>query len=197
MNDGEVRYVRDGEVATVMFDRPAARNAMTWRMYEQFGEACARIRAEARACGSRCFAAPAASPSSPAPTSRNSRPFAAVRTASPTKPAWKAISRRSRRCRYRRWRWSRAMPSAAGWRSRRPATFALPRPASRFGVPIARTLGNCLSIANCARLVAALGASRAKRILLLAENSPPRRRLPPASSARSSKPRISTGASPS
>src|SRR5262249_33784074 len=43
-------------------------------------------------------------------------------------------------------------------------------PVSRFGVPIARTLGNCLSMANCARLVAAFGASRAKRILLLAEN---------------------------
>ena len=43
MSDGEVRYIRDGQVATVIFDRPAARNAMTWRMYEQLGEACARI----------------------------------------------------------------------------------------------------------------------------------------------------------
>jgi enoyl-CoA hydratase/carnithine racemase len=43
-------------------------------------------------------------------------------------------------------------------------------PGSRLGVPIARTLGNCLSIANYARLVAALGVSRAKRVLLLAEN---------------------------
>ena len=46
MSDGEVRYSRDGEIATVIFDRPAARNAMTWRMYEQLGEACARIRGE-------------------------------------------------------------------------------------------------------------------------------------------------------
>lgn len=37
-------------------------------------------------------------------------------------------------------------------------------------MPIARTLGNCLSVANYARLVAALGLSRAKRVLLLAEN---------------------------
>ncbi len=91
MTDGEVRYARDGEVAIVIFDRPAARNAMTWRMYEQLGEACAQIRRE-------------------------------------------------------------------------------DGPGSRLGVPIARTLGNCLSIANYARLVAALGASRAKRMLLLAEN---------------------------
>jgi enoyl-CoA hydratase/carnithine racemase len=43
-------------------------------------------------------------------------------------------------------------------------------PGSRFGVPIARTLGNCLSVANIARLAAAIGVSRAKRVLLLAEN---------------------------
>lgn len=46
MTDGEVRYSRDGPIATVIFDRPAARNAMTWRMYEQLGEACARIRSD-------------------------------------------------------------------------------------------------------------------------------------------------------
>jgi len=42
-------------------------------------------------------------------------------------------------------------------------------PRARFGVPIARTVGNCLSVANTARLVASLGVSRAKRMLLLAE----------------------------
>jgi enoyl-CoA hydratase/carnithine racemase len=36
-------------------------------------------------------------------------------------------------------------------------------------VPIARTLGNCLSIANYARVVASVGAPRAKRLLLLAD----------------------------
>ena len=36
---------------------------------------------------------------------------------------------------------------------------------ARFGVPISRTLGNCLSMANYARLVALLGIARAKDIL--------------------------------
>jgi enoyl-CoA hydratase/carnithine racemase len=36
---------------------------------------------------------------------------------------------------------------------------------ARFGVPIARTLGNCLSMANYARLVSLLGLARAKEIL--------------------------------
>jgi enoyl-CoA hydratase/carnithine racemase len=42
-------------------------------------------------------------------------------------------------------------------------------PGARFGIPIARTLGNCLSVANVARLVAAVGYSCAKRMLLLSE----------------------------
>jgi enoyl-CoA hydratase len=36
-------------------------------------------------------------------------------------------------------------------------------------VPIARTLGNCLSMKNTARVVAAVGVPTAKRLLLLAE----------------------------
>ena len=42
-------------------------------------------------------------------------------------------------------------------------------PDARFGVPIARTVGNCLSMANIARLVAAFGPAIVKRLLLLAE----------------------------
>ena len=37
------------------------------------------------------------------------------------------------------------------------------------GVPIARTLGNCLSINNLARLTSVFGSPRVKRMLLLAE----------------------------
>jgi enoyl-CoA hydratase/carnithine racemase len=39
-------------------------------------------------------------------------------------------------------------------------------PAARFGVPIARTLGNALSAENCARLVEHLGVARTKDLLL-------------------------------
>jgi enoyl-CoA hydratase/carnithine racemase len=43
-------------------------------------------------------------------------------------------------------------------------------PGSRFGIPVARTLGNCLSVANYARLIASVGVARTKKMLLLAEN---------------------------
>ena len=47
--------------------------------------------------------------------------------------------------------------------------FRIATPAAKFGVPIARTLGNCLSIANVARLVAAFGRPRVQRLLMLAD----------------------------
>lgn len=43
---------------------------------------------------------------------------------------------------------------------------------SRFGAPIAKTLSNTLSARNLARLVAALGVPRVKRMLLLADALP-------------------------
>jgi enoyl-CoA hydratase/carnithine racemase len=47
--------------------------------------------------------------------------------------------------------------------------FRIAVPSARFGVPIARTLGNCMSMENYARLVAALGPAPAKRVLLLGD----------------------------
>ena len=42
-------------------------------------------------------------------------------------------------------------------------------PNAQFGVPIAKTVGNCLSMANYARLVASLGAARTKALLFTAD----------------------------
>ncbi|QIL79895.1 enoyl-CoA hydratase [Diaphorobacter sp. HDW4A] len=47
--------------------------------------------------------------------------------------------------------------------------FRICTPKSRFGAPIAKTLSNTLSSANMARLAAALGIPRVKRMLLLAD----------------------------
>ena len=47
MSDGEARLVRDGAVETILFDRPQARNAMTWRMYEGLAAACKQLSGDA------------------------------------------------------------------------------------------------------------------------------------------------------
>jgi enoyl-CoA hydratase/carnithine racemase len=41
-------------------------------------------------------------------------------------------------------------------------------PSARFGFPIARTLGNCLSVTNYARIVNLIGAARTKDLILRA-----------------------------
>ena len=45
-NAGTVRLSIDGAIASVVFDRPVARNAMTWTMYQELGAICDRIRDE-------------------------------------------------------------------------------------------------------------------------------------------------------
>jgi enoyl-CoA hydratase len=169
MTDGEVRYSRDGEVATVIFDRPAARNAMTWQMYEQLGDACARIRGEDglrlavfRGAGGKAFVA-----------GTDIAQFRAFRSADD------GIAYEAKMEGYIGGLESLPVPTLAviqgfaiggGLAIAAACDLRIATPGARFGVPIARTLGNCLSIANYARLVAALGAPRAKRMLLLAEN---------------------------
>ena len=46
-------------------------------------------------------------------------------------------------------------------------------PAARFGLPIARTVGNCLSMENYARLAALLGPARLKDIVFTARRIEP------------------------
>lgn len=169
MTDGEVRYVRDGPVAKIVFDRPAARNAMTWTMYEQLGEACARIRADEavrvavfRGAGGKAFIA-----------GTDIAQFQAFRTGED------GIAYEEKMEGYIGGVEALPVPTLAvveGWAIGGGLAIAaacdlrIATPGARFGIPIARTLGNCLSVANYARLVAALGVARAKRILLLAEN---------------------------
>ncbi len=169
MTDGEVRYSQDGAIATVVFDRPAARNAMTWRMYEQLGEACARIRrddglrvAVFRGAGGKAFIA-----------GTDIAQFQAFGSGED------GIAYEAKMEGYIGGVEVLPVPTLAviegfaiggGLAIAAACDLRIATPNARFGVPIARTLGNCLSIANYARLVAGLGASRAKRMLLLAEN---------------------------
>jgi enoyl-CoA hydratase/carnithine racemase len=171
MSDGEVRYVREGAVATVIFDRPAARNAMTWRMYEQLGAACARMQAEAglraavlRGAGGKAFIAETDIAQFQAFRGGEDgviyenklESYIAAIEALPI-PTLAVIE---------------GLAIGGGLAIATACDLRIATPDAQFGVPIARTLGNCLSVANYARLVAAVGVARAKRMLLLAEHLP-------------------------
>jgi enoyl-CoA hydratase/carnithine racemase len=158
----------DGAVASIVFDRPAARNAMTWAMYEQLGAICDRLAAEPgvrvvclRGAGGEAFVA-----------GTDIEQFKAFEDGA----AGVAYERRIDECMARLE--ALPMPTVAvieGWAVGGGLAIAsacdirIATPSARLGVPIARTLGNCLSIGNLARLVAAFGRPRVQRMLIGAE----------------------------
>jgi enoyl-CoA hydratase len=56
--------------------------------------------------------------------------------------------------------------SRAGWSA---CDFRYADPNLRFGIPIARTLGNCLSLKGYSRLVDYVGPAKAKELIMLAK----------------------------
>ena len=141
---------------------------MTFAMYEALFEACERADADdavravvLRGAGGKAFVAgtdiaPVRAPSSPARTGCATRPRSTASSA-----AWRpSASRPSRSSTASRWAPGLALSATCDLR--------ICTPAARFGLPIARTVGNCLSMANYARLAALLGEARLKEIVLTA-----------------------------
>ena len=169
MSEGEVHFHRDGAIARITFDRPAARNAMTWHMYQRLRAICEQLASERdvrvavfRGVGGQAFIA-----------GTDIAQFLDFKTGEDGMAYEEQMERTLGLLE------ALPMPTLAvveGWAIGGGLAIAaccdlrIATPGSRFGVPIARTLGNCLSVANYARLVAALGLARAKRVLLLAEN---------------------------
>ncbi|MCB4768122.1 enoyl-CoA hydratase/isomerase family protein [Ancylobacter sp. Lp-2] len=165
---GALRLAIEGAVARLTFDRPAARNAMTWRMYEQLAEACRTIAATPavrvavlRGAGGKAFIA-----------GTDIEQFRSFTSGAD------GIAYEEKVEHYVGALEALAVPTIAvveGWAVgggmalANACDFRVATPGSRFGVPIARTLGNCLSASNVQRLVATLGVSLVKRMLLLAE----------------------------
>lgn len=168
MDEPELLFDHDGPLATVTFNRPAARNAMTWAMYDGLVEACEAVDASPdarvlilRGAGGKAFVAGTdigqfQTFRTPEDALEYERRLDRVigRLESVTKPTIAAI---------------------AGYAVGGGAAIALAcdlrycTPESQIGVPIARTLGNCLSMANYARLVDLLGPARTKELLFRAQ----------------------------
>ncbi|MBI2771211.1 MAG: enoyl-CoA hydratase/isomerase family protein [Burkholderiales bacterium] len=168
MSEGYVRFSIEGPVASVVFDRPTARNAMTWSMYEALGEICERLCNESavrvvtfRGAGGEAFVA-----------GTDIEQFQAFSSGESGVAYERGIDEGMARLE------ALPMPTVAvieGWAVggglaiATACDFRIATPDARLGVPIARTLGNCLSMANLSRLVAAFGRPRVQRMLLAAE----------------------------
>jgi enoyl-CoA hydratase/carnithine racemase len=171
MSNGRVHLsVQDG-IASILIDRPEARNAMTWAMYEELGRICDELArrpdvrvATFRGAGGEAFVA-----------GTDIEQFQAFEGGADGIAYEKTIDERIGQIE------RLPMPTVAvvdGWAIGgglaicAACDFRVATPTASFGVPIARTLGNCLSMSNTARVVAAFGVARAKRMLLLADLLP-------------------------
>lgn len=166
--EGTVRLSVDGAVATVTFDRPEARNAMTWRMYEALGAICEELArspgvrvATFRGAGGQAFVAGTdiaqflGFESGEDGVAYEERIDACVgQLEALPMPTVTLLEG---------WAVGGGLALAAA------CDFRLATTGTRIGVPIARTVGNCLSMANVARLVAAFGRPRVERMLLLSD----------------------------
>ncbi len=168
MSDGSVTFSQVGSVGHIIFDRPEARNAMTWKMYDELALACEKIAAEPsikvvtlRGAGGKAFISG---------TDINQfQKFSGGKDGIEYEKNVEA---------YLSTLLSIQVPTLAvieGWAVGGGLAIAavcdirIATPGTRFGVPIARTLGNCLSSKNLARLVAVFGLSRVNKMLLLSE----------------------------
>jgi enoyl-CoA hydratase len=165
---GQVRLQIEAGVASVLFDRPQARNAMTWAMYEQLAAINRQLTADRsvrvavfRGAGGQAFVA-----------GTDIEQFANFQSGDDGVAYERQIEAGIELlCQL-------PMPTVAvveGWcvggglAIATACDFRLATPGAKFGVPIAKTLGNCLAITNVARLRAAFGHQRVKRMLMLAE----------------------------
>jgi enoyl-CoA hydratase/carnithine racemase len=165
---GAVHLAINAGVASVLFDRPAARNAMTWSMYERLNQICEQLKTDVsvrvvtfRGAGGQAFVA-----------GTDIEQFTTFSSGEDGVAYEKQIDQCIARLE------SLPMPTVAvieGWTIggglaiATACDFRIATADSRFGVPIAKTLGNCLSVANLSRLCSVFGLPRVKRMLMLAE----------------------------
>jgi enoyl-CoA hydratase/carnithine racemase len=164
MNDAELLYERRGPAAIITFNRPQARNAMTFAMYEALVERCAEAEADdgvrvlvLRGAGGKAFVA--------GTDIRQFLDFESGETGidyerdidryvgsleQVSKPTVAVID---------------GYATGSGLALSSACDLRICTPDAKFGMPIARTLGNCLSMRGYARLVALLGEARTKDVI--------------------------------
>jgi enoyl-CoA hydratase len=158
--------VRDG-IARVTFNRPQARNAMLFSMYERLAAICAEIDADRSiralvltGAGEKAFAA-----------GTDISQFRAFKTPDDALAYESRVDRVLGALERVRVPTIAAIAGACtGGGAGMAACCDLRIAASnvRFGFPIARTLGNCLSMNNYARLVSLIGAAKVKDMIFTA-----------------------------
>lgn len=162
-----VLVTRDGPIVTLTFNRPEARNAMTWDMYQRLYDTCEAVDADdtvrvlvLKGAGGKAFVAGTdISQFSSFQTGEDGLRYErdgelrTGRIARVRKPVIAQIQ---------------GFAVGGGLGIAAGADLRVATPDSRFGAPIARTLGNCLSMQAYARYLDLFGPSRLKELIFTA-----------------------------
>jgi enoyl-CoA hydratase len=164
LSEDHALYQTTGPVATLTFNRPDARNAMTWEMYQALVDACDRVDQDAeirvlvlRGAGGKAFIA-----------GTDISQFRAFRTPEDGLQYEQRLDHvldRLERVAKPVIAEIQGVAAGGGCAIAMCCDLRIATPESSFGIPVARTLGNCLSGASYGRLVDLLGPSRAKELM--------------------------------
>lgn len=167
-DEGSVRLFRSGAVAHITFDRPGARNAMTFKMYDELDAIIAQLDSDPairaavlRGAGGKAFVAGT-------DISEFSR-FQGGEDGIAYEKRMDGHLDRLSRLRIPTLAVIEGFCIGGGLAIAACCDLRVAAPDARFGVPIARTIGNCLSMSTTSRLVHCFGESRTKRMLLLGD----------------------------
>lgn len=163
----ELIYEAQGGVGRLTFNRPESRNALTFAMYDGLREICADMPSDGsvkalilKGAGGRAFAA--------------GTDMTQFRTFSTPEDAWAyeermdAVLTAVEGCPVPTIAAIAGACTGGGAGIAAACDIRVATPSLKFGFPIARTLGNCLSAANLARLSGLMGPGRVKAMILTA-----------------------------
>src|SRR5580658_8786481 len=163
----DLLYVVEDGIARLTFNRPQARNALTFAMYEQMAAICETINADhsikamiLTGTGDKAFA-----------SGTDISQFRAFKTAQDALDYEARIDRvlgELEQCRVPVIAAIAGACTGGGGGIAACCDIRIGTKTTRFGFPIARTLGNCLSMSNISRLTALVGPARVKDLIFTA-----------------------------
>ena len=155
----------DGNMARVTFNNPAARNALTWPMYEELQRICNSLAKNTeirvvifRGAGDKAFV-----------SGSDIQQFVDLKENEAYEVAVDHIFSSLQQLPMPTIAMIEGLAVGSGLLMATFCDFRISTQDARFGIPVAKTLGNCLSPSNLSWIAAHLGIPTAKRMLLTAE----------------------------
>ena len=164
---GDLLYEINDGIGRITFNRPQARNALTFQMYEQLGEICQQAENDSSVkvlvltgAGEKAFAA--------GTDISQFQDFSSAEHALEYESRIERVLTALENCRVPSIAAIAGVCTGGGFSIAGCCDLRIGAANARFGVPIGRTLGNCLSISNYVRLAALLGPALMKDIIFTA-----------------------------